>query len=108
MKFNEIFLMKHQGTKARDLEFAIDVDTDAKTVVLNVDWIDTGLIDWTLAFGLLSTINSRLESDGFPKLKDLNGFEIELVVSGKARFSLRRVDRDFEPSQPTLVMHLKD
>lgn len=108
MKFNEIFLMKHQGTKARDLEFAIDVDTDAKTVVLNVEWIDTSLIDWALVFSLLSTINSELESKGLPKLKSLDGFQIELVVAGKTRFSLRRVDRDFEPSQPTLVMHLKD
>lgn len=108
MKLNETFLMKHQGTRARDLEFAIDVDTDAKIIVLNVDWIDTGLIDWALIFSLLSTINRHLESNGLPKLDNLSGFQIELVVAGKARFSLRRVERDFEPSQPTLVMHLKD
>lgn len=108
MKLSEIFLMKHQGTKARDLEFAIDVDIDARTIVLNVDWIDTSLIDWAMVFSLLSTINSSLERNGLQKLDNLSGFQIELVVAGKARFSLRRVERDFEPSQPTLVMHLRD
>ncbi len=105
MKLSEKFVMKHSGMKARDLEFTADVDIDAKTITLGIDWIDSGLIDWTLKFALVSTINGQLESNGLPKL-DLDDFQIELVVAGKARFSVRRVERDFD-DESTLVMHFK-
>ena len=108
MKIKNEIIMKHQGHWAHDLLVAFDADTEARKVVLAVEWVDSILLEWFVGIHLLSRLNNALKKASQPALKSLHGFEFELLVDGKVRFDLRLIERDFEPRQPTLMMSLKN
>jgi hypothetical protein len=105
MKFKNEILMKHSGHRARDLYIGYEADIATRQILLKVKWIDTGLLEWFLSFGLPHEINSQLDNRD-KKLEKLDSFDIELIVAEQARFSIRRIEREYEPHEPTLVMRL--
>ena len=101
--------MQQSGYNAPDLTIGYEADIAARRILLTAGWIDTGLLEWFLACSLLQEINHHLDESS-AKFESLDSFDIEVVVAskkGSARFSVQRIERDFEPSQPTLVMSLK-
>jgi len=104
---NEI-IMKHTMHNTNDVRFAYEADLSLRTVIVRVSTIDTALIDWYLRFSLLHGINDEMTKAGKAEFADLSNFKIELIVADKAKFSLKLVERDFEPRDPTLVMTLKE
>lgn len=85
--------MKHVMHSALDLPIDYEIDLINRTITMNVDWIDTSLIE------------SFLRS---VEIKNLNGFAIALNVAGSVKFDLQLIERDFEPRESTLVMRLKN
>lgn len=107
MKIARKIIMKHMSHRTSDLDIAYEFDLLKRTFTMNVDQIDTLLIESFIRFAAVSSVNDELEKAGkLPLLNNLNGFAIEMIVADKARFSLRLIERDFEPRQPTLVMKL--
>ena len=94
---------------ARDLPICYEVDLIKRSILINVEWIDTDLIKHFLRFSAVEAINRELEIAGkLPLISNVNGFVIKLVVAEKAQFKLKIVERDFEPRELTLVMKIKD
>jgi hypothetical protein len=110
MKIAREIIMKHMMHRAHDVTFAYEVDLSLRTVTVRVATIDTALIEWFLKFSLLHCINDEMQNQhaGHAEFANLSSFSIEIVVADKARFSLRLVERDCEPLEPTLVMRLKE
>jgi hypothetical protein len=107
MKINSI-QMKHMMHSAGDLVIDYQIDLINRTMVMNVGWIDTSLIEDFLRFSAVSYINQQLGKVGkLPLITKLNGFAIELVVAERVRYEPELIERDFEPKQPTLVMKMK-
>lgn len=107
MKTARKITIKHMSHGTCDLEIAYEVDLLKRTLTMQVDAIDTLLIESFLRFSAVNAFNEELEKVGkLPLLTNVNGFAIQMIVADKARFSLRLVERDFEPRQPTLVMRL--
>lgn len=101
--------MKHMMHSARDLLIEYEIDLMQRTIVIDVDSIDTLLIESFLKSTAVSAVNRELEKfNKLPLVKNVNGFSVELVVAKKARFDLALIERDFEPREPTLVMKLKE
>ena len=109
MKIKTSIYMKHIMHSARDLLIEYEIDLIKRKIIISVDSIDTLLIESFIKTTAISAVNRELEKfNKLPLIENLNGFEVELVVAEKAKFSLRLVERDFEPREPTLVMILKD
>jgi len=100
--------MKHMMHNTNDVRFAYEADLSLRTVTVRVATIDTGLIEWFLKFSLLHGVNDEMTKAGKAEFANLSSFQIELIVADKAKFSLKLVERDFEPLEPTLVMKLKE
>lgn len=98
-------LMKHTLHGAQDLMIAYTADMVLQELELHVEWVDSGLVEWALKFGLLSEINRELETmHSTCRVESLSHFKVVLTVANKARFTLHLVERDFEPRQTTLVL----
>jgi len=107
MKVANKILMKHMMHNTRDIMVEFEADLISRKVIIHVDTIDTLIIERLLRFTMLSYVNEELERLGkLPLLSNMSRFSIELVVADKAQFSLRLVERDFEPREPTLAMSL--
>lgn len=107
MRIANKILMKHMMHNARDVMVEYEVGLISRKVTIQVDTIDTLILERLISNTLLHYINEELERIGkLPLLTNMNGFSIELVVANKVRFNLRLVERDFEPREPTLAMSL--
>lgn len=106
MKIARKITMKHTMQRARDLEISYEVDVVKRSVNMQVEWIDTALIEWFLKFSLLHGINEEMARLGKAEFANVSSFQIEMVVADKATFSLQLVQQDFEPHESTLVMKL--
>lgn len=107
MNIKNCIHMKHMMHKARDLPINYEINLIKRTLKMHVDWIDTTLIESFIKSSAVNAVNTELEQLGkLPLLTNVVGFAIELIVADKVRFSLRLVERDFEPFEPTLVMRL--
>jgi Tfp pilus assembly ATPase PilU len=109
MKITARVYMKHMMHKARDLFIAYEIDLIKRAIVLNVNWIDTALIEDFITRGALHAINRQLEEIGkLPLATNIDGYTIELIVEGKVHLDVRLVESDYEPKEPTLVMRVKE
>jgi len=107
MKVANKILMKHMMHNTSDVMVEFEADLISRAVTIRVDSIDTLILERLVRFTMLHYVNEELERVGkLPLLTNMNGFSIELVVASKVRFSLRLVERDFEPCEPTLAMKL--
>jgi hypothetical protein len=101
--------MKHMMHNTRDLLIAYEIDLIKRTIVLNIEWIDSLLIHDFLTYTAIRAINRKLvEVNKLPLASNIAGYTVELIVDGKVHFDLRLIERDFEPRQPTLVMRVKE
>ena len=101
--------MKHFMHKTRDLLIAYEIDLIKRTMVLNVEWIDTLLLEDFLTYTAIRAINRKLEEvNKLPLATNIEGYTVELIVDSRVHFDLRLIERDFEPRQLTLVMKVKE
>lgn len=108
MKMVHEIIMKHMMHNTNDVRFAYEADLILRAITVRVATIDTALIEWFLKFSLLHGVNDEMTKAGKAEFANLSSFQIELIVADKAKFSLKLVERDFEPRDSTLVMKLKE
>lgn len=99
--------MKHMLHKARDVKVYFEVNLTLKTVTIHVESIDTLILDQLITEVILENVNEELNGQ-LPLLKNLSGFSIQLLFDNKVKFKEERIERDFEPRLPTLVISLLD
>jgi len=101
--------MKHFMHNTRDLLIAYEIDLIKRTIVLNVEWIDTALIEDYLRTVAINAINRKLEEvNKLPLATNLKGYTVEVIVDNKIHLDVRLVERDCEPREPTFVMRVKE
>ena len=96
---------------AKDLLIAYEVDLIKHEVRMEVEWIDTQLIQRFLSSTFLEEINLELtRTNMLPPLENLTSFSIELEMIQeqiKTTFEVELAQRDFEPKESSLVIMLK-
>ncbi len=101
--------LKHFLHHARDLPIRYETDLIQRRIAIQVNWIDTLLLQRFLTDHLLEDINQQLTKvNKLPLLESLTGFEIELLVGQDSRFELKLMERDFEPREATLIIKPKE
>ena len=101
--------LKHFMHHARDLPIRYETDLIQRRIAIQVDWIDTLLLQRFLTDHLLEEINQQLtKANKLPLLESLTGFDIALLVGKNGRFELRLMERDFEPREATLIIKPKE
>ena len=107
MKINRKALMKHQFHKAGDMKIEIRADLMTRKIELLADWIDTALIESVITLHAIQMLNEELEKvNKLPLLVSLEGFNVELIVSNGARFSVHYVRSEVDARQNTMVLRL--
>lgn len=106
MRFKKAVLMKHSMHNARDLPIDCEVDLTTSEVWINVDAIDTALLQMFLQKTLPSHIQEHIEVLGTKQpFQSIANFRVMITIAS-VTFDLKLVKRDFEPAEPTLVFTL--
>jgi hypothetical protein len=106
MRFKRAVTIKHSMHRTRDLTIDYEVDLMTSEIWINVEAIDSLLLQAFLERTLPSNIQEYFQALGTKQtFKTIDDFNIVLKIDDVS-FDLKLIKRDFEPTDPTLVFKL--